>query len=448
MAHPKANPNFHVTALADMISAAVKVVVSEYATTGHSVPTLESTEPGPFDDPDKTTARLRTAVKTIEAACAQLCATVATPQGNMHNYVDIACIRTVIDARVADHLLSQPAGMHIDELARLTGIEAGKLARVLRVLATSHCFSEVYPNVFTNNRLSMKLLSDDPVCSLVGRAVDETAPSALHLSEVLRDPKKGRSYLPQDCTYDHFYGRPVFGQTDTVSFRPYYPLISLQPSPSRRANFVARSAFPVIAVYLLVYPWHTASQGATIVDVGGSKGHATMDVARAFPHMNVIVQDAPEVVAQGPAYWNTHLPEGNVRFVPVDFFKQSPVSGCEYYYVKHILHDWPDAESITILKNIRAATKPTSRLLIHDYVLPPVARRVGRADAMQAPEPLLPSYGAANTRPFRQDINMLIQVNGKERTLDEFIELGEKTGFKFVEWMEAGEEGLLEFVPV
>ena len=53
-----------------------------------------------------------------------------------------------------------------------------------------------------------------------------------------------------------------------------------------------------------------------------------------------------------------------------------------------------------------------------------VARRLGRADAMQAPEPLLPSYGAANTRPFRQDINMLIQVNGKERTLDEFIELG------------------------
>ena len=87
-------------------------------------------------------------------------------------------------------------------------------------------------------------------------------------------------------------------------------------------------------------------------------------------------------------------------------------------------HDWPDAESIKILQNIRAATKPTSRLLIHDYVLPPVARRLGRADAMQAPEPLLPSYGAANTRPFRQDINMLIQVNGKERTLDEFIELG------------------------
>ncbi|KAI4523605.1 S-adenosyl-L-methionine-dependent methyltransferase [Schizophyllum commune Loenen D] len=439
-AHPKANPNFHVTALADMISAAVKVVVSEYAAVGHAVPTLESTEPGPFDDPDKSTARLRTAVKTIEAACAQLCATVATPQGNMHNYVDIACIRTVIDARVADHLLSRPEGMHVDELSRLIGIEAGKLARVLRVLATSHCFSEVYPNVFTNNRLSMKLLSEDPVCSLVGRAVDETAPSALHLSEVLRDPKKGRSYLPQDCTYDHFYGRPVFGQTDT-------------PEGKFRCERFAKamaglSCIGGRAMLSKVYPWHTAPQGAAIVDVGGSKGHATMDVARAFPHMKVIVQDAPEVVAQGPEYWKTNLPEGNVSFVPIDFFKQSPVSGCEYYYVKHILHDWPDAESIRILQNIRAATKPTSRLLIHDYVLPPVARRLGRADAMQAPEPLLPSYGAANTRPFRQDINMLIQVNGKERTLDEFVELGEKTGWKFVEWMEAGEEGLLEFVPV
>lgn len=444
MAAPKSNPNFHVTALADMISAAVKTVVAEYASTGHAVPTLESTEPGPFDDPEAISSRLRTAVKTIEAACAQLCATVATPQGTIHNkayaYVDIACLRTAIDARVADHLLGKPEGVHADELARLTGIEAGKLARTLRVLATSHCFTEVYPNAFANNRLSMKLLSEDPVCSLVGRAVDETAPAALHLSEVLRDPKKGRSYQPQDCTYDYFYKRPVFGQTDT-------------PEGKFRCERFAKamaglSCIGGRAMLSKVYPWHTAVQGATLVDIGGSKGHATMDVARAFPHMKVIVQDAPEVVAQGPEYWNTHLPEGNVSFTPIDFFKESPVPGCEYYYVKHILHDWPDAESIKILQNIRKAMTLSSRLLIHDYVLPPVVRRVGRADAMQAPEPLLPSYGAANTRPFRQDINMLIQVNGKERTLDEFIELGENTGFKFVEWMEAGEEGLLEFVPV
>jgi hypothetical protein len=46
------------------------------------------------------------------------------------------------DSKVADYLLDQPEGVHIDELARKTGYDGDKLGRVLRLLATKHCFIE------------------------------------------------------------------------------------------------------------------------------------------------------------------------------------------------------------------------------------------------------------------------------------------------------------------
>jgi hypothetical protein len=46
------------------------------------------------------------------------------------------------DAKIADHLLDKPEGLHVEDLAHKTGIDAGKLGRVLRLLATKHCFTE------------------------------------------------------------------------------------------------------------------------------------------------------------------------------------------------------------------------------------------------------------------------------------------------------------------
>lgn len=108
-------------------------------------------------------------------------------------------------------------------------------------------------------------------------------------------------------------------------------------------------------------------------------------------------------------------------------------------------HDWPDAESIKILQNIKAAMKPTSRVLIrksfatflyseHDIpVLDEfVLQEASRSQASEAsstgediaPEPLLPNYGAGRIRRYHQDINMMCVLNSKERTLQEFVDLG------------------------
>lgn len=65
---------------------------------------------------------------------------------------------------------------------------------------------------------------------------------------------------------------------------------------------------------------------------------------------------------------------------------------------------------------------------------------------LQAPEPLLPNYGEARIRQYTVDINMMTVLNAKERTLEDFIVLGESSGLLFVKLWEAGELAVVEFV--
>lgn len=73
----------------------------------------------------------------------------------------------------------------------------------------------------------------------------------------------------------------------------------------------------------------------------------------------------------------------------------------------------------------------TYTALPDDYVLQSSSRSTGSADGTTdaagldiAPAPLLPNYGAGRIGPYLMDLSMMCLVNAKERTLDEFIELG------------------------
>ena len=63
----------------------------------------------------------------------------------------------------------------------------------------------------------------------------------------------------------------------------------------------------------------------------------------------------------------------------------------------------------------------------------------------QAPEPLLPNYGVGRIRQYRLDLVMMLMWNSKERTLEEFIKIGEEAGLSFVKLWNTGDLGLLEF---
>lgn len=78
------------------------------------------------------------------------------------------------------------------------------------------------------------------------------------------------------------------------------------------------------------------------------------------------MQDLPEA---GPAFAK-NVPEelkSRVRFQAHDFFTPQTVQA-DIYMIKLILHDWPDAESVKILRGLIPALRPGSKVLFIDYV--------------------------------------------------------------------------------
>ena len=149
----------------------------------------------------------------------------------MHiKFEESASLEVITEGKIADFLVDKPEGLHIDELAKLSGLDSGKLGRILRMLATKHCFSEgtrlvlmslsnsqaysmyiaVDTNVFANNRLSIKLVSSDPVSSLVGHMY---VPIVLHPNYPLHSSSGlvNASELPRTST-NHSYTQhlPIF----------------------------------------------------------------------------------------------------------------------------------------------------------------------------------------------------------------------------------------------
>lgn len=78
--------------------------------------------------------------------------------------------------------------------------------------------------------------------------------------------------------------------------------------------------------------------GTTVNDYGGGVGNISLQLAEAFPHLRIVLQDMDGQIEQAKTIWKEKRPEAieqqRVDFVPFDFFKDIPVKGCDIYYVR------------------------------------------------------------------------------------------------------------------
>ena len=95
-----------------------------------------------------------------------------------------------------------------------------------------------------------------------------------------------------------------------------------------------------------------------------------------------------------------------------DFFELQAVKGAKFYYLRHILHDWTDEDSVRILKNIVPAMGPESRIIIDEVVLP------DKGVPWQA------AY---------MDLTMMGALGGVERTKSEYGAILNRAGLKPVD---------------
>ncbi|KAJ4313517.1 hypothetical protein N0V94_006903 [Neodidymelliopsis sp. IMI 364377] len=143
------------------------------------------------------------------------------------------------------------------------------------------------------------------------------------------------------------------------------------------------------------------------VDIGGAHGLDTARLLAKHPDLPsdvLVVQDTPEVVEMTPEELDPR-----VRKMAYDFFTPQPLVGARAYFFHAVPHDWPDADVLRMLSNVRDAMKRGySKLLIYEVVLP--------------------AKGATSLM-TTLDLQLMNCVSGLERTEQHWSDLLKEAGF-------------------
>ncbi|MFI1972311.1 methyltransferase [Streptomyces cinnamoneus] len=278
-----------------------------------------------------------------------------------------------------------------DEVASLSGTQTEATLRLLRAQAALGLLEEPRPGVFRLTSAGALLRSgrDDSLASLV---------------RLLSDPLMTKPWDHLDACLRT--GLPAFDDVYGDDFFTY-----LKKHPDISAVFNAAMSEGTRTAAEAVAGLYDFNRFRTIVDVGGGDGTLLSYVLRAHPAPRGILYDTAEGLAQAPARLAAEGLTDRCALETGDFFTGAPAGG-DLYLLKSIIHDWNDAQCAQILRGVRAVVPADGRVLIVEPVLP---ERVDPA--------------GAQTSHYLSDLNMLVNVGGRERTRQDFEELCAGAGF-------------------
>ena len=179
-------------------------------------------------------------------------------------------------------------------------------------------------------------------------------------------------------------------------------------------NFAAFNQFMAggrlgMPTWLDVYPYQARAEGLKpeqpfFIDLGGGIGHQAIALREKLPELpnKIILQDIPATLEHA-------IKHPGVEVVVQDFFQPQAITGAKIYYMRNIIHDYPDDKAILILKNTIAALASDSVILIDDMVLPD---------------------SGAHWQATQIDMIMMTSLASQERTREQWYALLEKAGLK------------------
>ncbi|KIL66636.1 hypothetical protein M378DRAFT_75009 [Amanita muscaria Koide BX008] len=446
-------------ALLAHITNAVDALDKACAVSGTRIPDLDE----PFNLAGETLSNDPAALEaagTISAAALQMHAILATPRNAFFYSVGgqwkSAALRTALEAHSVEIIREAgPQGLHVNDIAAKTGIDAQKLGRCLRLLATHHIFRELKPEVFANTRWStlydthksVKEILADPdhkfvhtngIGSLAAHLLDDHFKASAFQWEATRDPAIGKGGDPANAPF----AVGITGGKDFWNWVEHPDRAYIH----RRFDVGMRGAQAMQSdnTTVIALDWKSLPKDSLVVDVGGGVGSAALALARAHPHLKIIIQDRAPVIENGLQVWKKELPNalqsGRVQFQAHSFLTTQPQKNADVFFMKNILHDWSDEFSYKILKPLRDAATPKTRLVIVEVVAPYACHDpndgatsdIVGAVPQEAPEPLLANWGIVNQTAYSLDMAMLNLFLGQERTIGQFDRLLKSAGWKIV----------------
>ncbi|KAJ6501155.1 O-methyltransferase [Mycena vitilis] len=485
-------PKSHLRLLGELILDSIDAIEARLDAEGADFPAMAD----PFQPGSKAESVLLGLTATtsrIVAAASQLIAMVRSPvQTIMENSLVFhlpSCMRAAIESDMVEIVReSGNRGIHANEIAKINHTDPVKAARILRLLANHHIFTEIRPDVFASNRLSSVLDSgksvgeleqsyvrpatrtrvlntsrDSPNCrhvdtsgiaALVLMHTDEAFKGSAYLAETFTDPATAHSVKATDSPWN------VATKTDAFLFDWYDRPENVDRKTRFSFAMACSTKLEPLEAILGGFDWMSLPEDSVVVDVGGGVGSTALLIAKKVPHVNLVVQDRASVIEDAKAYWAEAAPElldnNRVKLEVHSFFTPQPLKTAAVFLLRWIMHDWADPLAVQILRHLREAATRETTLVTVDIVLPYtcsddcIADRIPGTARSSAPAPLLPNLGAASNMVYWMDlqvsaaigstdaddidlIQMFVLGNCQERTQNHFVELATKGGWKVVE---------------
>lgn len=304
--------------------------------------------------------------------------------GSMSAQVVAACVKL----GVADAL--DGAERSVGQVAAACGTPTDTMHRLLRSATAIGLVAEPGPGRFALTEAGMLLRS--------------TGPGSLSaFARVFTDPVMLTAWHRLDDAVRT--GRTTFEQAFGVEFFDH-----LKAEPELGAAFntaMSQGTHVTAAVLPGAYDF---GRFAAIADVGGGDGTLLAAILGRHENLRGVLFDTAEGSARAGDVFAAAGLADRCEIRTGDFFGSVP-GGVDAIVLKSVLHDWDDERATTILRNCREALPDDGRLLVVEPVLPEAV-----ADVVA---PVI----------YLSDLNMLVNLGGKERTRDEFEVLLRGAGF-------------------
>lgn len=281
---------------------------------------------------------------------------------------------------IADRLAGGPESA--EGLASACGVHAGSLHRVLRALASLGVFAEDAHGRFFQTPLSLGLRSGTSGSLREFVVMLGEPESWLAWGDMMHSVRTGQS------AFEHVFGTTQFDYLAThPDLARTFDAAMTERGTAENEAVLAAWDFP---------------QTGRVVDVGGGQGSLLAAVLRSHEGLNGILFDIAHVVERAQPMLDAQGLARRSQSIAGDFFTDPLPAGADLYLLKKVIHDWDDAQAVTILLACARAMTPASRLLLIEPVIAPDNE---------------PSFAKL------LDLFMLVWPGGRERTVPEHSHL-------------------------
>lgn len=294
-----------------------------------------------------------------------------TPINTVNRYTysayDLVTTRIFHEVKVFDILIDlEPTAISTDELAKRTNTDPVLLGRLLRYAASNRAVKQVGVDTWTACKLTHNL--NAPNSQIYVRSASVTI--LPYFADIPGFFARTNYQNPIDPV--HTVHQFKFGNDGTHWF-------DWAKREENSKVYEAMNALMAVIRYaksgVHVFPFEekipslfqsdfNSSEKPLFVDIGGGRGQMCRAFRDRFPDLKgrVIFQDLPHTIAEAGT---TPGIEGMAH----DFFTPQPIKGAKIYFLRYVLHDWPDAKAEAILRRVIEAMGTESVILINEKIL-------------------------------------------------------------------------------